>query len=316
MDWVRHFLGGDRSPLGFKRLRGKSKRVAEFLQAHPGLTAVKQARQHGSAGWFVPAMADTGNKMSVYASFFFMDALMDEAPELSVGIVGSGQAFGSTLEDRIATGLQRMVKQHDLDFIVSTKGDTGPRVSFQLTDYWPYSTPPSRQADDGDEQAYRALGRGHLIQPDVIVWKERPLTFTKVVEGEARPFVVEGRHLFACISGKATIRSDRSQSSRYEGAAMSRWRRARPPHIVVVTTEPVPSRLGSLAWGLGDLDCVYHVNLSALYDAVTRAEEECGRRARKTAGSSEELKDLVEHARLKDVSQLFDDLFGEVLPSG
>lgn len=141
------------------------------------------------------------------------------------------------------------------------------------------------------------------------------MTFSRIREGTIEQFEVRRPQLFACISGKATIRSDRSQSSRYEGSALVRWRRGRPPHIVVVTAEPFPSRLGSFAWGLGDLDCVYHVNLPALYSAVLMAEDEIGRRrAAQTAGSSDELRDLIEHARLKDLSQVFEDLFAEFLP--
>ena len=160
---------------------------------------------------------------------------------------------------------------------------------------------------------YRALGRGHLIQPDVIVWKSRQINFARVKDGRPEEFAHLAPQLFACISGKATIRSDRSQSSRYEGTALVRWRRARPPHIVVVTAEPLPARLGSLAWGLGDLDCVYHANVSALYDAVVRAEAAGSDHVTRAAAASGELKDLIEHARLKDLSQLFDDLFSEVI---
>ena len=118
--------------------------------------------------------------------------------------------------------------------------------------------------------------------------------------------------LFACISGKATIRSDRSQSSRYEGLVVSRWRRARAPHFVVVTAEPLPSRLGSLAWGLGEIDCIYHVDLPGLFSAIRRAEDETPRA--RSRQPSDELRELIEQARIRDLSELFDDLFGQFLP--
>jgi hypothetical protein len=317
MNWSKHLLSGARSPLGFKGLRTRSSLASEFLRGHAELPIAAQAQRHGLPGFFVPSMADTGNKLSVYISFLFMDALLAQVPGTDVGIVGSGQSFGNTLESRIATGLKTLITDHDLDFDVFARGMEweGPRPSLHLTDYWPYMSPPSREGDPGEAQIYRALGRGHLIQPDVIVFRERPIRFARVRAGAMESFETAWRQLFACISGKATIRSDRSQSSRYEGSAMVRWRRGRPPHIVVVTAEPFPSRLGSLAWGLGDLDCVYHVNLPALYDAVVRAEEEIGgRRATRTVGSSDELRELIEHARLKDLSQLFEDLFAEFLP--
>ena len=81
--------------------------------------------------------------------------------------------------------------------------------------------------------------------------------------------------------------------------------------MVVVTAEPVPSRLGSLAWGLGELDCIYHVSIPALYEAVRRAESDAGNSGKSEA--SAELQELIDHARLRDLSQLFEDLFGDVL---
>jgi hypothetical protein len=68
---------------------------------------------------------------------------------------------------------------------------------------------------------------------------------------------------------------------------------------VVVTGEPLPSRLSSLALGTGDIDCVYHFALYELIDAVkdTGAED-----------SIEILKILVEGKRLRDISDLPLDL--------
>jgi len=68
---------------------------------------------------------------------------------------------------------------------------------------------------------------------------------------------------------------------------------------VVVTGEPLPSRLSSLALGTGDIDCVYHFALYELIDAVkdTGAED-----------SIEILKILVEGKRLRDISDLLLDL--------
>ena len=80
---------------------------------------------------------------------------------------------------------------------------------------------------------------------------------------------------------------------------MIRNRKGLTPHIVVVTGEPLPSRLSSLALGTGDIDCVYHFALYELIDAVkdTGAEE-----------SIEILKILVEGKRLRDISDLPLDL--------
>ena len=68
---------------------------------------------------------------------------------------------------------------------------------------------------------------------------------------------------------------------------------------MVVTGEPLPSRLSSLALGTGDIDCVFHFALYELIDAVkdTGAED-----------SVEILKILVEGKRLRDISDLPLDL--------
>lgn len=69
------------------------------------------------------------------------------------------------------------------------------------------------------------------------------------------------------------------------------------PHTVVLTAEPFPPRLASIALGTGDLDCVYHFALPELMNAV-RTDE--------VADSL--VKVMVEGKRLKDVSDLPLDL--------
>jgi hypothetical protein len=70
--------------------------------------------------------------------------------------------------------------------------------------------------------------------------------------------------LHASISCKWTIRSDRSQNSRTEGLNLIRNRKGNTPHIAIVTAEPLPSRIASVALGTGDVDCVYHLALHEL----------------------------------------------------
>ncbi|MFN3727932.1 MAG: NgoMIV family type II restriction endonuclease [Allosphingosinicella sp.] len=105
--------------------------------------------------------------------------------------------------------------------------------------------------------------------------------------------------LHACISCKWTMRSDRAQNARSEALNLIRSRRGRTPHIVVLTGEPLPSRLASLALGTGDLDCVYHIALPELQAAV----ESVGKQKHKDL-----LKLMIDQQRLKDVSDLPLDL--------
>jgi len=76
-------------------------------------------------------------------------------------------------------------------------------------------------------------------------------------------------------------------------------RKGRLPHIAVITGEPTPGRVASLALGTGDIDCVYHF---ALYE-VRNALVDQGRDE-----TLELLDTMVEGKRLRDISDLPLDL--------
>ena len=71
------------------------------------------------------------------------------------------------------------------------------------------------------------------------------------------------------------------------------------PHPVVVTGEPTPSRLSSLALGTGDIDTVYHFALPELIEATHASG---GGEAVNT------LETLIDGQRLRDISDLPCDL--------
>ena len=81
-----------------------------------------------------------------------------------------------------------------------------------------------------------------------------------------------------------------------------RDRKGRVPHIMVVTAEPSPSRIASLALGTGDIDCVYHFALYELLNAVSK----CSSRSHDEAMVL--LNNMIEGKRLKDISDLPLDL--------
>ena len=157
------------------------------------------------------------------------------------------------------------------------------------------------------------LGNDYMVAPDVVVYRDlcddeeinkEELIVTEDIckmadlrkKNDGRPI------LHASISAKWTMRSDRAQNSRTEALNLIRNRKGRLPHIVVVTGEPLPSRLASLALGTGDLDCVYHFALYELLDAV----REYGKYGREDI--IETLENLVDGKRLKDISDLPLDL--------
>lgn len=159
-------------------------------------------------------------------------------------------------------------------------------------------------------QLAAALGNDYLVAPDVVIYRD--LYEDGEINGEQ--YIVDdkiskmadirksngGRPLLhASISAKYTMRSDRAQNSRTEALNLIRNRKGHLPHIVVVTAEPMPNRLASLALGTGDIDCVYHF---ALYELV-RAVKEVG-----SEDAAETLETLVQGKRLKDISDLPLDL--------
>ena len=103
--------------------------------------------------------------------------------------------------------------------------------------------------------------------------------------------------LHASVSCKWTIRSDRSQNARTEGLNLVRNRKGKTPHIVVVIGEPLPGRIASLAYGTGDIDCIYHFALRELKAAVADNDSD-----------AELLETLVTGRRLRDISDLPFDL--------
>ncbi len=105
--------------------------------------------------------------------------------------------------------------------------------------------------------------------------------------------------LHASISCKWTIRSDRSQNARTEALNLIRNRKGNTPHIVIVTAEPYPQRIASLALGTGDIDCVYHITLPELQQAAVDYKNEA---------VLEMLDILVGGKRLRDISDLPFDL--------
>ena len=154
-----------------------------------------------------------------------------------------------------------------------------------------------------------ALGGDYIIKPDVVVCR-LPLQDSlinanqKVVDSDCatksaiREYSGPLPLLHASVSCKWTMRSDRAQNTRSEALNLIRNRKGRLPHIVVVTAEPLPSRIASIAMGTGDIDCVYHFALPELVSAV------CGDSTR----DAQLLDLMVEGKRLKDISDLPLDL--------
>lgn len=154
------------------------------------------------------------------------------------------------------------------------------------------------------------LGNGYLVAPDIVIYRdtceddEINSLFTVVDDSismmsDLRKKCNGKPLLHSSVSAKFTMRSDRSQNSRTEALNLIRNRKGHLPHIVVVTAEPMPNRIASLALGTGDIDCVYHF---ALYELMRAVKD------RGSEDAIETLDTLVQGKRLKDISDLPLDL--------
>lgn len=155
-----------------------------------------------------------------------------------------------------------------------------------------------------------AIGSDYLIKPDIVI--TRAPESDSAINGNGSLVDDKTAHLsslravnqpleilHASISCKWTLRSDRAQNARSEGLNLVRNRKGRLPHIAVITGEPTPARVASLALGTGDIDCVYHFALYELRAALVDQKRE------ETLGL---LDTMIEGKRLKDISDLPLDL--------
>ncbi|MBS3965603.1 MAG: NgoMIV family type II restriction endonuclease [Methylomonas sp.] len=166
------------------------------------------------------------------------------------------------------------------------------------------------RAAKNDAELAAALGSDYTITPDIVVARDTEddsalNTSVLLVDGSVATLASlrkknGGRPLLhASISCKWTIRSDRAQNARSEALNLVRNRKGRLPHVMVVTAEPTPSRLASIALGTGDIDCVYHFALYELQETVMALGMD---------DAADLLAVMVNGNRLKDISDLPLDL--------
>lgn len=166
------------------------------------------------------------------------------------------------------------------------------------------------RAAKNDAELAAALGSDYTITPDIVVVRgtesDDAINRPELLVNERVTTLASLRSrtgglplLHASISCKWTIRSDRAQNARSEALNLVRNRKGHLPHIVVVSAEPTPSRLASIALGTGDIDCVYHFALYELQETV---------KALGLHDSADLLAVMVNGNRLKDISDLPLDL--------
>ena len=255
----------------------------------------------------IPSNADKASKLSVEIAKNIADRLMAETHEKVVGQT-SGAKFEQINMEFLANTFPKLQNLRPGKWHIVKLGN---RNSMKTSSFAQYEHLADLQhLREYSLKIAALLGNDYMVAPDVVVYRE-PETDAEInaVQVIVDDSVANGADLrakngglpilHASVSAKWTMRSDRAQNSRTEALGLIRNRKGLTPHIVVVTGEPMPARLASLALGTGDIDCVYHFTLYELIDAVnaTGAED-----------SIEMLKVLVDGKRLRDISDLPMDL--------
>ncbi|WP_058730276.1 NgoMIV family type II restriction endonuclease [Rothia kristinae] len=264
----------------------------------------------------VPSNADTGSGSSLR----YARAIAEGIGAVEVHPRSPGHSAGRSFERAVAAYLQAVLQALDGirpgEWTVRRLGDRGAdgtiRDASEIFEQYEHLA-ALREIVEGSRDLRAVLGaEAELLAPDVVVMRsplsDRDLNaVTRLVDplgplasaSPLRSAVQPKPLLHAVVSCRWTLRSDRAQQAKAEAQQLIRNRRGRAPHLVMVTGEPMPSRLAAVALGTGELDCVYHFALHELMDAIDPAVDPAG---------AELMHTMVQGRRLRDISDLPLDL--------
>ena len=249
----------------------------------------------------VPNNADSRSAASVRIGRGIMDRIGFPVKTERLAGQTAGHQFETATKDflRDAFGLLAHLRPGEWEF--SLGGNIGDYEQYR------HLSEVSRLVEEHKE--LRIILGDYIVTPDIVVCRkpvaDETINENDVLLGEGetathtplRRANSQADILHASVSCKWTIRSDRSQNARTEALNLVRNRKGKTPHVVVVVGEPLPSRIASLAYGTGDIDCIYHFALRELVEAA--ADDDSG---------SDLLDTLVSGRRLRDISDLPFDL--------
>ncbi len=256
----------------------------------------------------IPSIADRKNGASIRIATSIMEQLGSATSAVKLAAQTAGNEFENICAEFIEATFLKLqhIRPGAWQVVRLSQGD---RIGIARYEQYAHLSAIA-QACKGNTQLATTIGTGYLICPDIVVLRQ-PESDESINKSEmlvddsiARLTGMRASNgglplIHASISCKFTLRSDRAQNARSEALTLIRNRKGRAPHIAVVTSEPLPSRLSSLALGTGDIDCVYHFALPELRRAVTAEGNE---------DSQEALEIMVEGKRLRDISDLPMDL--------
>lgn len=255
----------------------------------------------------IPSNADSSSKLSISIARGIADQLMAEVREKVVGQT-SGAKFEQINMQFLFETFPKLQNLRPGKWHIAKLGNRNAMKtsSFSQYEHLEYLS----LLTHSDARLAASMGNDYMVAPDVVIYREtetdEAINEHMVIVDDSVCRLADLRKsngglpiLHASISAKWTMRSDRAQNSRTEALGLIRNRKGHLPHIVVVTGEPMPTRIASLALGTGDIDCVYHFALYELVQAVKEVQAE---------DSIELLDMLIQGKRLKDISDLPLDL--------
>lgn len=257
----------------------------------------------------VASIADGSQQTSRSIALHIAQALGARASGQKLSGQAAGKAFEGAVRDFLEATFPEMGSLRPGIWKVLNVG--GSRGEYHLAHYEPYThLDDLAHAIERDGTLVSVLGNSYSISPDVFVTRtpENDAVINAgadLVDGDSGAMSVirsanqDRAIVHAVVSCKWTLRSDRAQNARSEALNVIRNRKGRTPHVVVVTAEPTPSRLASLALGTGDLDMVYHFALPELAEAVAASGNDEAMAMMDT---------LVHGKRLRDIADLPLDL--------
>ncbi|WP_315899811.1 NgoMIV family type II restriction endonuclease [Arthrobacter alpinus] len=253
----------------------------------------------------VASNADSNQKTSSAVAYHMARALGTPEGAQKLGGQTAGKNFETAVTNFLSATLPMFPMLRPGRWQIKNVG--GQRGVSHLSQFEPYTHLSSLAAAVVENPTLASvLGNSYEISPDVLVIRApEPDAFinssaTLVDEYSARRTIIRQLNsqngiVHGIASCKWTLRSDRAQNARSEALNIIRNRKGRTPHIVVVTGEPTPSRIASLALGTGDLDTVYHMALPELITAVEATDND---------EALSMIHTLLDGNRLRDISDL------------
>lgn len=201
----------------------------------------------------IPSNADAGSKISIAIA----DAIIDQIGACRTVEKLPGQTAGANFEEICATYIGLCLTE--LGHLRPGRFFVAKGGGISQFEQYAHLAKLDKLAKNNPEIA-SSLGSDYLIKPDIVVGRHpepdsvinshRLLVDANVANLTSLRAVNNAQAiLHASVSCKWTLRSDRAQNARSEGLNLVRNRKGRLPQIAVITGEPMPSRLASLALG-------------------------------------------------------------------